>query len=190
MKTRITISTLLLLACLSALPIGLAQTDDRDDVVQAYIDAIRAELSSGKASLINDIMQLSAKEADTFWPVYHEYETELFEIGDRRMELIERFVAAHKSKVLDDSQARTMADDWFKQSADRLELFKKYHGIIAKRLSPLRAIQFVQIENRVNMVIDIMIASELPLFRYRQVPVTTNISTSSTSPDEPKAPLR
>jgi hypothetical protein len=187
MKTRITITTLLLLACLSALPIGRAQTDNRDDVVQAYIDAIRAELSNGKVSLISDIMNLSDTEAEAFWPIYHEYEIELFVIGDRRLELIESFVAAHQSKVLDDSQAEIMADDWFVLSIDRIRLFKKYQRIIAKRLSPLRAIQFVQIENRVNMVIDIMIASELPLFKHSDVITATNTGISSRSPDEAKA---
>jgi hypothetical protein len=37
------------------------------------------------------------------------------------------------------------------------------------------------------MVIDIMIASELPLFKHRQVPIATNIGAPSRSPDETKA---
>ena len=53
-----------------------------------------------------------------------------------------------------------------KQETDRLGLLKKYHELIANKLSLLYAIQFLQIEHRVNTVIDLMIASELPLFRY------------------------
>ena len=41
MKIRITIITLLLLACLSSLPLGWAQMDNQDDAVKVYIDAIR-----------------------------------------------------------------------------------------------------------------------------------------------------
>ena len=43
---------------------------------------------------------------------------------------------------------------------------KKYHTLISDKLSPVQAIQFIQVENRVNMVIDIMIASEMPLFKH------------------------
>ena len=131
---------------------------------------------------LNDVMKMSDKEAETFWPLYHEYEIELFEIGDRRLELIERFVAAHQGKGLDDSEAKAMASDWFKLSTDRIGLLKKYHDLIAQRLSPVRAILFAQIENRINMVIDIMIASELPLFKYGEAPAATNVGTSSPSP--------
>ena len=177
---------LLLLACLSALSLGWTQTEIRDDPVQAYVDVIRAELSEGKVNLISDIMKLSDKEAEIFWTIYHEYEIELFEIGDRRLELIERFVAAHQGKVLGDSEAEAMAADWFKLSTDRIALFRKYHGIIAKRLSPLIAIQFVQIENRINMVIDIMIASELPLFKHGKVLTGSSVDIPSSTLDQAK----
>ena len=187
MKIRINIIMLLLLACLSALPLGWAQADIRKDRVKAYVDVIRAELSEGKVNLISDVLNLSDKEAEIFWTIYHEYEIELFEIGDRRLELIERFVAAHQGKVLGDSEAEAMAADWFKLSTDRIALFKKYHGIIAKRLSPLIAIQFVQIENRVNMVIDIMIASELPLFKHGKVLTGSNVDVPSPGLDPAEA---
>ena len=187
MNSRRAHIVLLILACLSLLVQGGTPADQPADPVQAYVDAIRAELSYGKVNLINDVMKMSDKEAETFWPIYHEYEIELFEIGDRRLELIERFVAAHKGKNLNGSEAKAMALDWFKLSVDRIELFKKYHSLIAERLSPARAILFIQIENRINMVIDIMIASELPLFKYGEVPAATNVGTSSPSPDEAKA---
>jgi hypothetical protein len=72
---------------------------------------------------------------------------------------------AHKDKALDNAQAKTMAADWFQLQTDRLELFKKYNKLISKKISAVRAAQFVQIEHRVNTMIDIMIASELPLIQ-------------------------
>jgi hypothetical protein len=44
-----------------------------------------------------------------------------------------------------------------------LDLMQSAHGRIAKEVSPLRAAQFLQIEHRTNTVIDLVIASELPL---------------------------
>jgi hypothetical protein len=178
MNSRTAHIVLLTLACLALLVQGGAPADQPADPVQAYVDAIRAELSYGKVNLINDVMKMSDKEAEIFWPLYHEYELELFEIGDRRLELMERFIAAHRGEGLDDSEAKAMAPDWFKLSTDRIGLFRKYHDVIAAKLSPVRAVQFVQIENRINMVIDIMIASELPLFKYDAPPSAASTDTA------------
>ena len=185
MKTRTTITKLVLLACLSALPICWAQMSNRDSV-QDYIDEVRIELIDGKVDLINGVMKLSNEEAQDFWPLYYDYEYELFYIGDRRVELIERFITAHQAKDLNDLEAKEIAAEWFKQETDRLGLLKKYHDLIANKLSLLHAIQFVQIEHRVNTVIDLMIASEMPLFKLNKVSPAANMGTSSPDPDEAK----
>jgi hypothetical protein len=145
---------------------GATLASHQEDSVKAYIDAVRLELAEGKVSLINGTIGLSDKEAAVFWPLYQEYEIELFELGDRRLDLIDRFIAADKAERLDDAKAKKMATEWFDQETARLALWKKYHKLIADQLSPLRAIQFVQIEHRLSMVVNIMIASELPLFRH------------------------
>jgi hypothetical protein len=176
-----------MLACLSLLVQGGTTVDQPADPVQAYVNAVRVELSAGKVNLINDVMKMSAKEAAAFWPLYHQYEVELFEIGDRRLELIERLVSAHRAESLDDSEAKAMASDYFKLSTARMELFRKYHDLIATDLSPIRAIQFVQVEHRVNTVIDIMIASELPLFKYDGVPSAAQSGIPSPSTNRAKA---
>lgn len=177
MKTRTTITKLVLLACLSALPICWAQMSNRDSV-QDYIDEVRIELIDGKVGLINGVMKLSNEEAQVFWPLYYDYEYELFYIGDSRVELIERFIAAHQAKELDDLEAKEIAAEWFKQETDRLALLKKYHDLIANKLSLMHAIQFVQIEHRVNTVIDLMIASEMPLFKGSKMSSASNNNTS------------
>ena len=174
------------MACFLALPISWAQMSNRDKVYN-YIDAVRNDLVDGKIGLILGVMELSDEEAEVFWPLYYDYEYELFDIGDRRVELIERFITAHQAKVLDDLEAKKMASEWFKQETDRLGLLKKYHELIANKLSVLHAIQFLQIEHRVNTVIDLMIASELPLFKLDKTLPTGSSSTSSLKSNEAEA---
>ena len=99
MKKFVVCIALLSLTSLATLFLGGAKADIQEDPVRDYVTALRAELSDGKAGLINEVMELSVNEAKIFWPVYYEYEKELFELGDRRLELIKRFVVAHKDKV-------------------------------------------------------------------------------------------
>jgi hypothetical protein len=135
------------------------------DPVYAYVDSVRSDLSSGKVQIINQVMRLSPEESKVFWPIYHDYEEELFNLGDQRVELTRRFVTAQARSALDNQQASAIADGWFKYEADRLELLKKYHKRIAEELSPVRAAQFTQIEHRVGTVVDLVLASETPLVR-------------------------
>jgi hypothetical protein len=58
-----------------------------------------------------------------------------------------------------------LARDWFDVESQRLALLRKYHDKIAAALSPVRAVQFTQIEHRMGTVVDLIIASDLPLVR-------------------------
>jgi hypothetical protein len=137
----------------------------RADAVYAYIDSARHDLSDGKVTIINRVMRLSPEESAKFWPIYHDYEEELFALGDKRVELSRDFVNAQSTQSFDNGRAAALAKGWFEVETQELELLKKYHEKIAAELSPVRAVQFTQIEHRVGTVIDLMIASELPLVR-------------------------
>src|SRR3954447_19738950 len=77
----------------------------KSDPVYKYIDAARADLSDGKAKLINQVMTLSTDESAKFWPIYNEYEDELFALGDQRVEMTRKFVTAQAKHSLDDASA-------------------------------------------------------------------------------------
>src|SRR4051794_11515338 len=51
-----------------------ARSSDR---AYAYLDSARSNISKGKVDSINQVMKLTPAEAETFWPIYHEYEKEL-----------------------------------------------------------------------------------------------------------------
>lgn len=138
---------------------------ETNDSFRGYVEMLRAELRSGKVKIINGTMHLTEEEAAKFWPIYHDYEIELFAWGDRRLDLTKRFVRAHRENLLDNENSETMAVEWFKLQAERLKLLEKYHGILKSELSALRALQFGQIEYRVGALVDLMIASEVPLVR-------------------------
>jgi hypothetical protein len=64
---------------------------------------------------------------------------------------------------LSDAEASRLASEYFDFENKRLELLKRYHGLISERLSPVRAAQFTQIEHRVGTIVDLLIAAEFPL---------------------------
>lgn len=64
---------------------------------------------------------------------------------------------------LTDQNSTEIAEKWLSLTQDRLDLWKKYHGEISKAVSPTRAGQFLQVEHQIALLIDINIASEMPL---------------------------
>jgi hypothetical protein len=135
----------------------------RDPEIEAYVGAIRAELSEGKVGIINKVMNLSTAEGKVFWPIYEAYESELFDLGDQRVDLLRKLEAAGASSKLDPRQLNELAEGYFKFQQDQVALTKKYYDMIASELSPVRAAQFAQIEHRIGTVVDLVIAAETPM---------------------------
>jgi hypothetical protein len=156
----------------------------RSDRVRDYVAQLRSELSDGKAHTINQVMDLSVDESRVFWPIYHDYEEELFANGDKRLELIKEYVKLHSTKALTNDKARELSAAWFDFQSQQLELLKKYHAQIQKELSPIRAAQFVQIEHRFALVVDLMIASDLPLVETADAKAAA--AAAAAAPAEPK----
>src|SRR5687768_13577532 len=106
----------------------------QDDPVYTYVDEARRDLSDGKTTLINQVMRLSRDESATFWPIYHDYEQELFALGDRRVEMTRGFLTAQLSRTFDDPAAAALTKEWFDVESERLSLLRRYHDRIAAEL--------------------------------------------------------
>lgn len=131
--------------------------------LQSLVELFRSDLSAAKKETIIAAMQLSADEAAVFWPIYRAYEVELANLGDQRLAVITQFVTAQRAGQLDDARAREISEKSFHYYQQRFELWKKYHARIAEALSAVRAAQFLQVEHQVSLLIDLGIASEMPL---------------------------
>lgn len=131
--------------------------------LKRVLDMFRSDLNASKIRTLNKVMKLTAPEADKFWPIYRKYETDLAAVDDRRVALIRQFVIANAGGSLTDSTATEMADKWLTITQDRLDLWKKYNKEISAALSPIRGAQFLQVEHQISLLVDINIASEMPL---------------------------
>ncbi|HTY86102.1 MAG TPA: hypothetical protein VMB80_01445 [Candidatus Acidoferrum sp.] len=148
----------LLSARLPAQPVLPALNDD----TRAYFDALRSEFNTNKVAVISQVLNLTPAEADKFWPIYRAYEKELAVIGDRKLELAREFASDYNHNTFTDETAKVLAEKWLRNLEDHTKLWKKYHRRISRSVSPMRAAQFLQIENQIAIYIDLAIASNLP----------------------------
>ena len=133
------------------------------DEARAYFEVLRSDFNAGKIRTLNQVMKLTVAEADKFWPIYRSYEKDLAAVGDCKLALIVEFMRHHKAGTLTDQNSKEMAARWLQNVRDRLDLWKQYHQQISAAVSPIRAAQFLQIENQMAIFVDLNIASEMPM---------------------------
>ncbi|HOX55266.1 MAG TPA: hypothetical protein P5205_02010 [Candidatus Paceibacterota bacterium] len=138
-----------------------ATTNQTDDA-RTYFEVLRSDFNAAKIRTINQAMKLTSPEAEVFWPIYRDYEKELARVGDEKLALIREFAAHYQKGSLNDQNAKPMAAKWLKNVQSRLDLWTKYHKKISATVSPMRAAQFLQVENQMALFVDIGIASEMP----------------------------
>lgn len=129
--------------------------------VDSYVELLRSDIRMQKQALLTQAMQFSDEQAATFWPIYREYELELSKISDQRVALIKDFAA--NFAMMTDEKARELANRSFKLEEDRVKLRKKYFGRVQKAMDPIIAVKFLQVERAIAALIDVQLASELPL---------------------------
>jgi hypothetical protein len=125
------------------------------------INMLRKDLRSQKKQLIAANMPLSDKEAEKFWPVYDQYTAELVKINDTKYSLIKEYAQSYSTMT--DAQADGFIPRWLgvdKSVADlRTQYVPKFRAVLSAKKTAL----FYQLDRRVGMMIDLQLASQLPL---------------------------
>jgi hypothetical protein len=129
----------------------------------AYIELLRSDIRAKKVAIITEVMQFTDAQARAFWPVYREYDLELSKIGDTRVELIEDY--ARNYETMTDEKAKELIQEALKLEGRRTKLKRKYFRKFDKALPSKTVAKFLQLENQIDLLIDLQIASELPLIK-------------------------
>ena len=160
--TRIVLSCFVFLVALCfAYSPALAQTAKAETELNNNLALLRKDLRSGKKQLIAANMVLTDAEATKFWVVYDQYAAELATIYDERVLIIKDY-AANFDK-LTDATASTLIKRSIDNEAAVASLRQKYQPKVAKVLPGKKAALFFQIDRRLGLLVDLQLASEIPL---------------------------
>ena len=127
------------------------------------IELLRSDLRTQKKAIITQAMQLTETQSEAFWPVYNDYEAELIKLNDTRLALIKDYASNYSTMT--DPVAKDLIKRSFAWQEGSTKLLKKYYGKMEKALSPIVAARWVQAEHAINSMIDLQVASEIPLIQ-------------------------
>jgi hypothetical protein len=126
-----------------------------------YVELLRKDLRSEKKQIVAANMLLTEAEAQKFWPVYDEYTAEAIKINDVKLSVIKEY--AQNYETLSDVQAERLVKNWTAADESAVQLRVKYLPIFQKVLPATKVARFFQVDRRIGSVIDLQIASEIPL---------------------------
>jgi hypothetical protein len=159
--------TMVLLVLASAWVLGVpamraqeAASNDSQTADQ-NIKLLRQDVRSQKKQLIAENLKLTDTEATKFWPVYDQYSGEMTKIGDQKYVLIKEY--AQNFGSLTDEQAQSLTSRSLALDEAVAQLRIKYVPIINKVLPSPKTATFFQMDRRITELIDLQVASQIPL---------------------------
>ncbi len=129
--------------------------------MQEYIELMRTNVRDQKAEIMGSVMELNAADSAKFWPIYSEYDAELAKVNDLRVANIKEY--AENYSQMTDAKADELIQSAVSYRKQRAELLAKYYGRMKDALGAVTAARFAQIEDQLLLIIDLQIASSLPI---------------------------
>jgi hypothetical protein len=137
---------------------GIAQ-DKPADNMQIVLEKVRAD----KKLLVSENMQLTEAEAKAFWPVYDQYQDELFLLRSRTAKLIKDFSDAYEKMT--NETAKKLMDEYITIETLGPKLRQTYLPKFRKVLPEVKVVRYYQIENKIQAVLMYELAKNIPLMK-------------------------
>jgi hypothetical protein len=140
-------------------------------ITDADIQMLRKNLRSERKQVIAANMKLTPAEAEKFWPVYEQYIAELVKNNNLKYDLIKQYVQQQGN--LTDAQADAAVKQWIQVDESLAQLRLRYVPMFRKILSAKSTALFYQVDRRIQLMIDLQLASALPMTEP-EIPATGN----------------
>jgi hypothetical protein len=165
-KSRVTMVLAMLGMVMAMVVPGISQEKQADSTqivnMQIVIEKIRAD----KKLLVAENMQLTETEAKAFWPIYDQYQDELFLLRSRTAKLIKDYADAY-DKMSNDA-AKRLLDEFMTIEALGPKLRQAYLPKFRKALPETKVVRYYQIENKIQAALFYELAANIPLMKAAQ----------------------
>lgn len=127
----------------------------------SYVEIVRSTIKTEKKALIAEVMQLTDDEGSVFWPVYNEYEEQLYKINTDYFTVVKEF--ADNYEKMSKEVAADILTKANKIALDKAKLEKTYIKKMMKVISPQKTLRYFQASNKIEVMIEAELAAEIPL---------------------------
>ena len=140
---------------------GGSPAKDQHVISTQDLDMLRQDIRSHKKQLIAQNLSLTDTDATKFWPIYDKYTAELAKINDKKYAAFQEY--ADHWGTLSDDQSVALIKQFQEVDIQAAQLRAKYLPIVAQAIGGHKAATFAQLDRRIAMLIDLQLASKVPL---------------------------
>jgi len=133
--------------------------DKPADNMQILLEKMKAD----KKLIVSENMELTEAEAKVFWPVYEQYQNELFLIRARMAKLITDYGDAYGKMT--NATAKKLLDESMTIETLGLKLRQAYLPKFRKVLSETKVVRYYQIENKLYALLLYELARKIPMIK-------------------------
>jgi hypothetical protein len=144
----------------AALALGAANAPAQMSETDA-LQQLRADIQADRQAVVAANLGLTDAEGAAFWPLYREYRGELAKGGDRLQKMIQDFARVYDTATAE--QAKALVDEMFAIQKLDLTVKESYLPRFRKVLPEVKVARFLQIENKVDAVVKLGLAADMPL---------------------------
>ena len=158
--TRSFVAALVLIA---VVPAAASPQDQQTRTLNlsAYAELLRSDIKLQKVAIITQVMQFTEAESTAFWPIYREYDADMSKLGDERVALVADYARDYDRMTdeIADKLARKALDLESRRHAAKAKLYER----VRTALKPSTALRFLQVEHQLVLLVDLQVASALPI---------------------------
>jgi hypothetical protein len=144
-------------------PAVRAQEVTKASVTDQEVELMRQDLRSKRKQIIAANIQMTDAEAEKFWPVYDQYAADQRKAYDIHYGLLKEYAAS--IDTLTNEQALSLTKRWTEADTAKAQLRTKYFPAFEKVLGAKRAARLSQLDRLLTLMIDVQIASDVPLIK-------------------------
>ena len=130
-------------------------------MAQDVMELIKSDINKEKRSILEEALDIKKENETSFWQIYAEYEEASNKLVDMRAGNIKKFADNYVN--LTEEIADEIASSYLEIESGRLKNKKTYYKKMKKVIGSIQATRFMQIMGRIQLVIDVQVAEEVPL---------------------------
>ena len=131
--------------------------------VKADEQIIISQIQTDRRAVYAQNLELTEQESKAFWPIYDEFEGAMKKVTDARLELLNQY--AEKYDALGEADAKQMLGRRLELDKQAFALRQKYAKKVQQVLPSVKALRYVQLQDRIDNILAGNMYSLIPLAR-------------------------
>ena len=143
--------------------LAAAATAMAQDQPASNMDILRNKLKADKKLLVAENLSLTEGESHKFWPIYEQYQTDLEGLNMRLARAIDAYATEYNAMSVTDAKAKSLMEEALSIEEAELALKRKCLASLDGAIPAMKAVRYLQIENKIRAVINFDLAANIPL---------------------------